>query len=58
MTQTGSNEEKNWRLKISLDCPFKSVLYLVEKRNNSLIERQAISLAVDEMKSAKDVDPL
>ena len=41
-----------------MDCPFKSVLYLVEKRNNSLIERQAISLAVDEMKSAKDVDPL
>ena len=22
MTQTGSNEEKNWRSKISLDCPF------------------------------------
>ena len=23
VTQTGSNEEKNWRSKISLDCPFK-----------------------------------
>ena len=22
VTQTGSNEEKNWRSKISLDCPF------------------------------------
>ena len=24
VTQTGSNEEKNWRSKISLDCPFKN----------------------------------
>ena len=22
VTQTSSNDEKNWRLKISLDCPF------------------------------------
>ena len=25
VTQTGSNEEKNWRVKISLDCPFNRV---------------------------------
>ena len=23
VAQTGSNNENNWRLKISLDCPFK-----------------------------------
>ena len=26
--QAGSNDEKNWGSKISLDCPFKAVLWI------------------------------
>ena len=26
MAQTGSSEEKNWRSKISLDCPFQPIV--------------------------------
>ena len=29
IAKTGSNDEKNWRSKISLDCPFKVILVFI-----------------------------
>ena len=39
VAQTGSTDEKNWRSKISLYCPFKHLFYLVSDKslqNNNL----------------------